>query len=93
MTIGVDESIICNPNEELRTICSCPGLLGNPNGILGLFLPHYRDLEFKLTSLSNFRTSSPEGLIHDLLPKNNQTKSTLIIFGSGQNVMEQITKK
>lgn len=65
VTIGVDESMM---DEDV--IFSCPSSLGSPNGILGLFLPLYRDLNIKVYSES----------INALIPEDKESKSTLFLF-------------
>lgn len=74
--MGVDE---CMMDEDV--IVSCPGLLGPPNGILGLFLPLYRDLRIKVSSSINTRSvNSAEKIFDDIAPDDRQAKSTIIMF-------------
>lgn len=74
--MGVDESMM---DEEV--IVSCSGMLGAPNGILGLFLPQYRNLSIKVSScIYNRSASSAKKIIDDITPENKQLKSTLFIF-------------
>ena len=79
-----------------NVIISCPGLLGTPNGILGLFLPLYRDLKIKVASCLNDRSSNAaEMIVNKLLPESKETKSTLILFSNsyeGYSIANQTIK-
>ncbi|XP_014222850.1 uncharacterized protein LOC106649765 isoform X1 [Trichogramma pretiosum] len=76
VAIGVDESIM---NEQV--IVSCPGLLGNPNGILGLFIPEYQDLKIKISFCTNGAgTDAVEKITSEITPDDKKIKSTIIMF-------------
>lgn len=77
VAIGVDESLM---DEEV--IKSCPGLLGSPNGILGLFLPLYRDTKIKIVSSKYSHSQSADELIAKLIPEDTESKSTILMFGN-----------
>ncbi|XP_031787679.1 uncharacterized protein LOC100119111 [Nasonia vitripennis] len=91
IAVGVDESMM---DEEI--INSCPGMLGAPNGILGLFLPKHRDLTIKVAScIYNRSASYAEKIIEDISPDDKQLKSTLIIFCNsyqGYSLATQVLK-
>lgn len=78
-----------------RQIISCDGLLGNANGILGLFIPQYRDLQIKVKNLH--QSNEPvRRIIDSLVPDDKSAKTTLILFarpyGYDGTILEQIKR-
>ena len=78
VTIGVDKSMM-----DEKVIVSCAGLLGDPNGIAGLFFPLHQGLKIKVSSCrNNAHVQCVEVIANDLAPDDEQTKSTIIMFSN-----------
>lgn len=69
---------VVNCFEDITHIKSCPGVLGRPDGILGLFLPKWCTLKIKIAYIAT--GNDYVSFFPKLLPDNRAEKSTFLIF-------------